>query len=378
MGHERKILSACVAALFGLSACTDPGETTGIGAATGGALGAGLGAIVGSQTGDAGSGLVLGGIAGASTGALVGNAFESQEQAIRRQDERLQRQDRTITAQQAEITELRRLSQDSVSFRGQRNDRPGSSSGLSGVPLAYQPPRRDGLAPSGARPGIGSSGTTGGFSSGVTSPVAALRERDIVPPFIPARPSTGAPLGVPSNAMAAGDMSANADAARAYAVDRRPQLPDSARAMIPSDPVRLGTGQSGTAQSDAVSLDSAPSDPVQANAAQPSFISGAGSGMVGGSVAALSTSDGPLSECQQAAAEVERAQAARDAADKLFHYRRALRLCPNNARYHSGLGEVYLSLNRRTDAEFEFKEALVLDPDESAARRNLTAMNRKY
>ncbi len=33
-----------------LSACTEPGETTGVAAATGGAIGTGLGAIIGSQT----------------------------------------------------------------------------------------------------------------------------------------------------------------------------------------------------------------------------------------------------------------------------------------------------------------------------------------
>ena len=39
-----------------LLGCTQPGETTGVAAATGGVIGAGLGAIVGNQTGDAGSG----------------------------------------------------------------------------------------------------------------------------------------------------------------------------------------------------------------------------------------------------------------------------------------------------------------------------------
>ena len=63
-------------------------------------------------------------------------------------------------------------------------------------------------------------------------------------------------------------------------------------------------------------------------------------------------------------------------ADKLFHYRRALRLCPDNALYHNGLGEIYRSLNRLDDAEYEFREALRLDPGFQTARENLSGLSR--
>lgn len=71
---------------------------------------------------------------------------------------------------------------------------------------------------------------------------------------------------------------------------------------------------------------------------------------------------GAKQECQTAAEELSQGDTAADSSDKLFHYRRALRLCPNQAPYHAKIGEVYLALNRLGDAEFEFKQALAIDP----------------
>ena len=74
-------------------------------------------------------------------------------------------------------------------------------------------------------------------------------------------------------------------------------------------------------------------------------------------VAKAVTADLGGSECQEADKESRSAEAAPDTADKLFHYRRALRLCPDNAGYHSALAKVYKSLNRNDDANFEMQEA---------------------
>ncbi|NMC62480.1 MAG: tetratricopeptide repeat protein, partial [SAR324 cluster bacterium] len=62
-------------------------------------------------------------------------------------------------------------------------------------------------------------------------------------------------------------------------------------------------------------------------------------------------------ECGEAQDEVNKANEAIDSADKLFHLRRALRLCPNNSSYHTMLGDLYLKLGRKEDADFEFGEA---------------------
>ena len=83
-------------------------------------------------------------------------------------------------------------------------------------------------------------------------------------------------------------------------------------------------------------------------------------------------------DCVVAKDEITKANKTEVLADKLFHFRRALRLCPDSADYHNGLGEVYLVLNRKNDAEFEFKEALRLNPSLYVAKKNLNMINNSY
>lgn len=219
-----------------LQACTEPGDTTSMGAATGGVLGAGLGAIVGNQTGSASTGLVIGALAGSGTGAAIGNSIEAQEQAIQSQDQAIEKQERQIQAQNAEIQELRRNTQDSISFKGNS---------------------ATGMAPSNAR--------------------ASFKESTIV-------------NQVPNGAIAAPEMLMSA-------------------------------------------------------------------------------------ECVEAQKEGQQAQAEKEAADKLFHLRRALRLCPSNGEFHNRLAQVYLGMGRKVDAEFEFKEALRINPGDMYASSQLQSIN---
>jgi Flp pilus assembly protein TadD len=74
------------------------------------------------------------------------------------------------------------------------------------------------------------------------------------------------------------------------------------------------------------------------------------------------------SECKEAFAERDLANEAKDNSDKLYHLRRSLRLCPNSAPLHLELGKVYASMERKPDAEREFKQALSIDPNLSAAK----------
>lgn len=76
-------------------------------------------------------------------------------------------------------------------------------------------------------------------------------------------------------------------------------------------------------------------------------------------------------ECSQAAQEIAKSGQVSEPAEKLFHYRRALRLCPADARYHIHLGDHYRSLNRFADASFEYKEALALDPKNAEAKERI-------
>lgn len=74
-------------------------------------------------------------------------------------------------------------------------------------------------------------------------------------------------------------------------------------------------------------------------------------------------------ECQQATDEAEKASSSGIIAEKLYHFRRALRICPDDAEIHTGLSRVYIELDRKDDARFELEEALRLDPAYAPAKK---------
>jgi hypothetical protein len=89
-----------------------------------------------------------------------------------------------------------------------------------------------------------------------------------------------------------------------------------------------------------------------------------------------STSEGALTasrgkECQDAAKELARAGERALPADKLFHLRRALRLCPEDPQYHLELAGLYRSLGRDGDAIYEYHEATRVDPGNEEASKAL-------
>jgi Flp pilus assembly protein TadD len=76
-------------------------------------------------------------------------------------------------------------------------------------------------------------------------------------------------------------------------------------------------------------------------------------------------------ECKEALNEKELALASTENSDKLFHLRRALRLCPTNAALHYELGNTYAAMERTSNAEEEYKQALSIDPSMAAAKNAL-------
>jgi Flp pilus assembly protein TadD len=92
------------------------------------------------------------------------------------------------------------------------------------------------------------------------------------------------------------------------------------------------------------------------------------------STASISAPSASSNECKEALSEKELASQAPDNSDKLFHLRRALRLCPNNAVLHYELGNVYRLMERPTNAEDEFKQALSMDPNLAPAKHALAEM----
>lgn len=78
--------------------------------------------------------------------------------------------------------------------------------------------------------------------------------------------------------------------------------------------------------------------------------------------------------CKEAEVEAKRARSASSEADRLFYYRRALRLCPLEPGYHIEIGRVYAELGRKDDAQFEFRKALELDPESEEAQDELSLL----
>jgi tetratricopeptide (TPR) repeat protein len=137
------LLTALFAAASALGAggcAVKPGQTTAIGAGTGGAIGAGLGAIVGAQSGDPGSGLAIGLAAGSATGAMVGNAVEAQDVDIKHQSEIIRNQDTALMSQRAELERLRRELGDDAGSQGGGFGEGSAFGGAGGAPVEVDYP----------------------------------------------------------------------------------------------------------------------------------------------------------------------------------------------------------------------------------------------
>jgi outer membrane lipoprotein SlyB len=320
------IATAVVAAASG---CTQPKQTTAIGSATGGAIGAGLGAIVGNQTGSTGGGLAIGAVAGAATGALIGNALQAQQESVKAQDEALERQDRVIRAQRQEIEELRTINSDTPAVSSSRSSL--------NAPLHSQT-----LSPEAARR------------------LAQLERRGPNPRGL--SPSTSMAYSPPA-------LHQNTEPLARYdvAAASRPIKKAERRAPAPSvtDMPKTEVVEASVVESDVVEKTSSGETIVESDIAVEEVISEPA--RVSGQDSATSPS------CSEAVGEEQSAQAATENSQKLYHLRRALRLCPNSAKFHTELGRVYLAMDRKPDAQFEFNEALKSDAKYQAAQEGLAA-----
>jgi len=334
--------------ILSLVGCTQPGETTAVSAATGGAMGAGVGAIVGNQTGSTAGGMVVGAVTGASAGALVGNALEAQEQEGYRRDEAIERQEQMLRAQRGQIAELRRLSQDSVQFKGSsQSSRGGATPTKSMASLGQKPAvagvRGDQIASRSAK-----NTTTRSTSSGGVSERTIVSQPDPV--------SQRSPQGYGE---------AGSRASVAPSAVKQPQIeqevPSPSFVEVPATP----------SQNQQVEQSQAPAD-LDVNQR------GQGVGAVGSEesseVFAIKQPDS--AECEEAREEFKQSNALQENSDKLFHLRRALRLCPEDPIIQNAMGELYLSLGRVDDAQYQFQEALRIEPNYQVARQNLSNISK--
>ena len=81
------------------------------------------------------------------------------------------------------------------------------------------------------------------------------------------------------------------------------------------------------------------------------------------------------SGCEEGKEARDTAASSSDDSDKLFHLRKALRLCPNSAETHYDLGKAYLHMDRAADANYEFKQALSIDPSFKPAQESLKELD---
>jgi tetratricopeptide (TPR) repeat protein len=324
---QTKFVGSLVAIMVAASGCTQPGETTGYAAATGGVIGAGLGAIVGSQVGSAGAGVAIGAAAGTGAGYAIGNAIEGNEKKLAVQEERLNRQEETLRAQRNELDNLKTVERDSYRSSG------------------------DSYAMNRANTGGG-----GVARYATATEIAAARNSVDRKDYGRAQLNTNT-LRAPSTA---------------------PTLPEKSRSIAPAAALgataAASTGASSIKEKNLIdaptaSIDASGKEELHHTApaeSQPNTVA---------QPASLNNSQ-PAAGCTNGDEELAKASAATDSADKLFHIRRALRLCPDNASYHVQLSELYTTMNRSDDARFELQEALKLDPSHSAAKEKLEALQR--
>jgi len=375
--------------------CTQPGETTTVAATTGGVMGAGLGAIIGSQTGSAGAGLALGAVAGSGAGALIGNSFEAQEKMVRAQDEAIARQQRTIETQHRELDELRRLTETPRKMHVTANTNLFKSeeqiaerkllTGPRPIQLTAEQ-RRIKKAYARAHP-LRESGSVSGtneyaFHSETSSSevrIADAKSRQIAADTA-ARLAAKAASNTETAKTEAGIVEVVGEVREADVALNGNSAGENEASKGAFDWTAVKRAVTDTGS---VTVDSATKSSVGlkekeltvGSIAEDSNMPAAPTNTPNKQADALARNT-PQSDCAQAAEEIQSGESAENSPDKLFHFRRALRLCPKNADYHTRLGEVYLSLNRPSDAVYEFKEALSADPSHAKAKEKLASVGR--
>lgn len=372
---KKSCLLILVSLSFFIGACGQKVRTTNVAATTGGALGAAIGAMVGNQTGSTAGGLILGGAAGAGTGYAIGKTFEGQENQIANQREEIARHNQMLAAQQAELDELKRLSSDNISYKNERNQ----ISNLRGVPnrrsyesgeLASKIKRNIDLeerslelrrnTQTANRRGISLQN-----SYRVPNTIPAYQERSInsaaniekrnKPVIKPKIADSNSVNTIDSKkVLAERNIASNrAESEVLYNLKNNTKKVNKKGSIIVSD-------LSSDASSPRGSLNFESDSSKNRNDIKRKVI--------------VMDEEKVSDECKEAKKEYDSALKADEVSDKLYHYRRALRLCPQHAGYHTGLGKIYLSLNRYEDARYEFKEALKIDPDFNPAKEQMSSM----
>lgn len=355
--------------------------TTELSAATGGVVGGGVGTVVGSLWGGPVVGLVLGGLAGAGTGGLIGQGIEAQEAAISGQEETLARQHELLQSQKREVGDLKR-SMDSSHANALAQAGPGSFShsfSLSQTPSLPKPPQRNNvsniLTDYRGNPRAASwdaSQARASLAEGQNGQEAPPQMNRIERSFEAVKPSSNAPV-LPSITKSNLERK----------VEARLEIPKAISSAINEEKRERfefkNQPEVGATPSEKRQLSSGSGLPL---AVKPREQTSADSEKGLAAQTTVSSSRRPTLSvsdegCTQAEQEVKRARNATSDADKLFYFRRALRLCPSHAGYHLETGRVYASIGRREDAESEFRQALDLDQNNEEVQGELEKLDPK-
>jgi uncharacterized protein YqgC (DUF456 family) len=394
-------------------------STTAVGAAAGAAVGAGIGAIVGSATGAAGEGVAIGAVAGAATGGVVGRQFEKQEEQLANQEEHIVRQEEQLKDHRREIDIL----------RGNTSERPDVRSSIGrAVETAKVAPAQGFRIPARNAPSVGSrggrasiSGNAGAVGLASAESQARADERERLRIEARGRLSEGqayssANLST-SSGISSGDSFAVSSSNRVAVLsgDRSgvgkvqeqelnlpPRQNTESRAVVASLPVEeedasfdserielgaeeappvpaeptVGGGESGLPP--AATLRTPEKTAEVKNEIKTKSLSSDGDDTIGvvknSAEAKVSSLNESAVECAEGEAEAVRARNATSDADKLFYFRRAIRICPEEPTYHIEVGRVYSSIGKSAEAKESFHKALELDPENEVAQDELSMM----
>ncbi|MCB0344501.1 MAG: hypothetical protein KDD66_05265 [Bdellovibrionales bacterium] len=332
-------------------------STTGASAAVGAVIGGTAGLIIGSSTGNAGEGVVLGSLTGAAVGGLIGNEIENGEEINAEQDDVLRRHEEILKKQQRELEDLRRMG--------------GSDQMTSAAPLQKSTIKPPAPVLSSAQQNI------------QTQDLLEKREikrwlpkdqEPALPPAARARLKEGPVIDTPEGKrvyLQAPSQPINSDITevRSKSASRSTQQLAMNTPKPKAKPVVEREIVSEPAKKPAKAMDKAAlSKPAPI---KPALTAPAADTIARPAPQAVTPAG---NKCMLAEAEAERARNAASDADKLFYYRRAIQLCPSTAVYHIEIGRVYIDIGRQEDAEFEFRRALDLDPDNRQAQDQLTLL----
>ncbi len=385
----------CSSLLLGLQGCAwieeQTGRDTSLGlspvgaaAATGAVIGGGLGAIVGSNSGSAGGGLVIGAAVGAAAGGLVGEGLENQRKDQEELELKAAQDEELLKANRRRIQEFQQ-GKDVAEKRASLGNPP-AKPGVINTPPGYKGnPRAIKFTESHSESSFGQSDSiVMAHPEPVrparlapkleTSPVKLSRTKEVdliveTPPSPALQPATS---DLKASTQKGPDLKGGLPPPRADE-----ELPVTGESFTLSSAVETvqPPARKVTEIKPATELVKAPAPAtIDVKPIPPAPVAVEPAGVEPVAVLVPAVKDTKAEDCARAEQEFGRAKNSVSDADKLFYLRRALRLCSGKTNYHLAIGRIYGRLGRVDDAEYEFKQVLDLEPGNSDAKQELTAL----